>query len=78
MLWTSGCSPVVAGQDARFQCEVVAPTGSVLTLYKDGATLHREVNRCTASLNSEVRQMLISTQYKHVLQERCSINYALY
>ncbi|XP_063606602.1 zwei Ig domain protein zig-4-like [Penaeus indicus] len=53
---------------------MVAPTGSVLTWYKDDVPLHREVNRCTASLNSEVRQMLTSTQYKHVLQKRCTIN----
>ncbi|XP_037781375.1 uncharacterized protein LOC119577844 isoform X4 [Penaeus monodon] len=46
VLWTSECSPRVAGvrrsQDARLQCEVVAPTGSVLTWYKDGVPLHRE------------------------------------
>ncbi|XP_037792035.1 uncharacterized protein LOC119587362 [Penaeus monodon] len=45
-LWTSECSPRVAGvrrgQDARLQCEVVAPTGSVLTWYKDGVSLNRE------------------------------------
>ncbi|XP_037780998.1 zwei Ig domain protein zig-4-like [Penaeus monodon] len=46
VLWTSECSPRVAGvrrgQDARLQCEVVAPTGSVLTWYKDDVPLHRE------------------------------------
>ncbi|XP_037792034.1 uncharacterized protein LOC119587360 [Penaeus monodon] len=46
VLWTSECSPRVAGvrrgQDARLQCEVVAPTGSVLTWYKDGVSLNRE------------------------------------
>ncbi|XP_037781053.1 uncharacterized protein LOC119577530 [Penaeus monodon] len=46
VLWTSECSPRVAGvrrgQDARLQCEVVAPTGSVLTWYKNGVPLHRE------------------------------------
>ncbi|XP_037792032.1 uncharacterized protein LOC119587358 [Penaeus monodon] len=46
VLWTSECSPRVAGvrrgQDARLQCEMVAPTGSVLTWYKEGVPLHRE------------------------------------
>jgi len=47
VLWTSECSPRVAGvrrgQDARLQCEMVAPTGSVLTWFKDDVPLHREV-----------------------------------
>ncbi|ROT67450.1 Neural/ectodermal development factor IMP-L2 [Penaeus vannamei] len=46
VLWTSECSPRVAGvrrgQDARLQCEMVAPTGSVLTWFKDDVPLHRE------------------------------------
>ncbi|ROT67449.1 Neural/ectodermal development factor IMP-L2 [Penaeus vannamei] len=46
LLWTSECSPRVAGvrrgQDARLQCEMVAPTGSVLTWFKDDVPLHRE------------------------------------
>ncbi|XP_042213096.1 zwei Ig domain protein zig-4-like [Homarus americanus] len=59
VIWGSACSPRKAflyqQQDALLQCEVYAPTGSVLTWYKDHTPLHHQKEAMQEEMIDSVR-----------------------